>query len=71
MYLYLLKAIFIHLEISIKLLMFDLLYPADHKADMIFPFIYVHIILIIILADFHKNCCTIILRVSVKWRDCL
>ena len=40
MHLYPLKAIFIHLEISIKLLMFDLLYPTDHKIDRIFPFIY-------------------------------
>ena len=56
-----------------KLLMFNLPYPLEHKTGRTFPSIYgLSIIIIIhILADFHKNRWTLILRISRKWRHCL
>ena len=60
--------IFIHLNISIKLFMFEPLYPQKIKMVFLLHLGIVHI-LINILVNFHKNCWT--LRVAGKWRDCL
>ena len=73
MYLYPLKAIFINLEISIKLLMFDLLYPTYHNIDRVSlsfmdcPYINIY------FSQFPQELLhfNLILRVSGKWRDCL